>query len=258
MPDEQEDCFYVDSGLTLDTAITITGATAADPCVITTSGAHGLNAGDVIRITVVEGMTELNKNYYKVGAGPGAADLHLHDMNGNDVDSTSFTAYVSGGEIRKCVTTISGLDHLEGETVSVCCDGGSHPDRIVAAGAITLDDYYSHVHVGLSYTSRIKGLRIEAGSAIGSGQGLFGRIIKSTIRLYRTLGCKIGADGNLDDMYFRDAGMNMNQAPELFSGDKVLTFPGGAMKNPVWEIEQTQPLPLNILAIISYYSQEDF
>ena len=262
MPDEQEDCFYVDSGLTygatVTTAGTIVGITKANPGVVTTSAAHGLVAGDIVRITVVNGMTEVNKHYYKVGAGPGVTDFHLHDMNGNDVDTTTYTTYVSGGEVRKCVASVSGLDHLEGETVSVCADGAAHPDKVVSGGAITLDDYYSHVHVGLGYTSKIKGLRIEAGSAIGSGQSLFGRIIKMTLRLYRTLGCSIGHDeDNLDPMYFRDASMSLSEAVPLFTGDKSLTFSGGATKNPQWVAEQAQPLPLNILSVITYYSQED-
>lgn len=257
MPDEQEDCFYVDSGLTLDTPITITGITNADPGVVTTNGAHGLSDGDIVRITIVDGMTEVNKKYFIVDDAAGNT-FSLDDMNNNDVDTTDYGVYVSGGEVRKCVNTISGLDHLEGQTVSVCVDGGAHPDRVVSTGAITLDDYYSHVHVGLGYTSRIKGLRIEAGSAIGSGQGLIGRIIKTTLRLYRTLGCKIGtSDTSMDDMYFRDASMDMNQAPNLFSGDKTLTFPQGSKRNPQWEIETSQPLPLNVLSIISYYLQED-
>lgn len=257
MPDEQEDCFYVDSGLTLDTPIDITNITKADPGVVTTDGAHGLSNGDIVRLTVVKGMTEVNKKYFKV-ANKNASDFELTDMNGNDVDTTDYTAYVSGGEIRKCVNSISGLDHLEGETVSVCVDGGAHPDRVVSSGAITLDDYYSHVHVGLGYTSKIKGLRIEAGSAIGSGQGLLGRIMKTTLRLYRTLGAKIGtSDTSMDDVYFRDSGMSMNEAVPLFTGDKTLTFPQGYKRNPVWEVEQLQPLPLNVLAVISYYSQED-
>ena len=61
-----ETAFFVDSGLSLDTTLTMTAATNADPCVITSSS-HGVDDGDDIRITEVEGMTELNGNNYIAG-----------------------------------------------------------------------------------------------------------------------------------------------------------------------------------------------
>jgi hypothetical protein len=54
MPDLEDetyvhDAFYVDSGLTLDTPLTISGATQADPVVITASS-HGFSNGDTVSI----------------------------------------------------------------------------------------------------------------------------------------------------------------------------------------------------------------
>jgi len=57
---------------------------------VVTSAAHGLSTGNTVYITGVEGMTELNGNSYSVTV-----------INANTysiaVDSTAFTAYVSGG-----------------------------------------------------------------------------------------------------------------------------------------------------------------
>ena len=256
LPDEQEDAFFVDSGLSLDSPITITNITQANPAVVTAAG-HGLSNGDRIRITNVVGMTEVNQNYYLV-ANKTTNTFELTDLNGNNIDSQDFEKYISGGEIRKCVNSVSGLSHLEGEVVAVCADGGAHPNRTVSGGAITLDDYYSHVHVGLPYTSKIKGLRIEAGSPIGgTGQGLLGRIIKTTIRLYRTLGCRIGIeDGDMETVYFRDQSY-YNRAPVLYTGDKTIKFPSQWKRTPQFYIEQTQPLPLHVLSVILYYELSD-
>ena len=54
--------FHTGGGLVLDSSFTktITGATAANPVVVTTSGAHGLTNGDEIFISGIVGMTELN------------------------------------------------------------------------------------------------------------------------------------------------------------------------------------------------------
>lgn len=73
----------------------ITGATAANPVVIT-STAHGLTNGDKIFISGVAGMTEINEIQYLV-AGVTANTFQLQTEASVNVDGTSFTAYTSGG-----------------------------------------------------------------------------------------------------------------------------------------------------------------
>jgi hypothetical protein len=62
-----EDAWFVDDGLSWDGGDeqTITGATNADPCVVTVAS-HGYSDGDHIYISGVGGMTELNGNYYTI------------------------------------------------------------------------------------------------------------------------------------------------------------------------------------------------
>lgn len=63
--EDQEASFYIDSGLSLNSPKTISGATAANPVVITATG-HSLSDGDLVDIRAVYGMTELNGNRYRV------------------------------------------------------------------------------------------------------------------------------------------------------------------------------------------------
>lgn len=79
-------------GLSDDTPLTITNATQADPCQVTSTG-HGLSDGDEIKISGVVGMTELNDRRYRVNKVD-ADNIQLRDIN-----STNFTAYSSGGQI---------------------------------------------------------------------------------------------------------------------------------------------------------------
>ncbi len=76
---------------------TVTGATQADPVVITAT-AHGFSDGDSIKITDVVGMTDINDTVYLV-ASKTANTFELTDVEGNDIDGTAFTAYTSGGVI---------------------------------------------------------------------------------------------------------------------------------------------------------------
>lgn len=75
----------------------ISAATQADPCVIT-SAAHGLSVDDVIAIYDVGGMTDLNGKRYLITAVT-SDTITLADENENDIDSTEFDAYTSGGKL---------------------------------------------------------------------------------------------------------------------------------------------------------------
>ncbi len=75
----------------------ITGATAANPVVIT-DAAHGLSDGDIIRITGVVGMVELNNRRFRV-ADSATNTFSLQDPETREaIDGTNYTAYTSGGQ----------------------------------------------------------------------------------------------------------------------------------------------------------------
>lgn len=79
------------AAVTTQANATITGATQANPCVVTTSGAHGFSNGQLIYISGVVGMTQLNGNLY-TAAGVSGTTFQLSGIN-----STGYTAYSSGG-----------------------------------------------------------------------------------------------------------------------------------------------------------------
>lgn len=72
----------------------ITGATKADPCVITAT-AHGYNDGDEVFIVGVNGMNELNNRYFIID-NKTADTFELVGL-----DSTDYEAYTSGGQVAK-------------------------------------------------------------------------------------------------------------------------------------------------------------
>jgi hypothetical protein len=80
--------------------LNITGITQANPAVVT-SNAHGLSNGDEVYISGVAGMTQVNQRNFKV-AGVTANTFQLKAMDGTtNINSTSFTAYSSGGTAEK-------------------------------------------------------------------------------------------------------------------------------------------------------------
>ena len=86
----------------------ISGITKANPCVITTSAAHGINVGSKIAISGISGMTQLNGTTQTVSAVT-STTLTLGDVN-----SSSYSTYTSGGTIVPQVVqyAISGLGQV--------------------------------------------------------------------------------------------------------------------------------------------------
>jgi len=155
-------------------------------------------------------------------------------------------------------TTLSGLSHLEGETVSILADGSNHPDKVVTSGGITLDRSATKVHVGLAYQSDGQTLNINAGAADGTAQGKTKRIHRVIFRLHQTLGMKAGPNANtLDTIYFRTTATPLGSAPALFSGDKEMEWPGDYETEGQIYFRQDQPLPMTVLAIMPQLVTQD-
>ena len=148
------------------------------------------------------------------------------------------------------VTSVSGLDHLEGQVVSILANGATHADKTVSGGSISLDRSATKITVGLPYTSTLQTMRIESGSADGSAQGKIKRIQELTIRLFETVGAEVGSSSdNTDIIPFRDSSMAMDTAVSLFSGDKQIEFNSDYETDGFVFVKQTQPLPLTITAL---------
>lgn len=84
------------------TQAVISGATKANPCVITATS-HGFATGDTVTISSVVGMTQLNTNRYIITV-INANSFSLSDLFGNAVDSSAYTTYSSGGIANKIST----------------------------------------------------------------------------------------------------------------------------------------------------------
>ena len=166
------------------------------------------------------------------------------------VDGTAFPAYVSGGEVRKTVTTLSNLGHLEGRTVSILADGSVHPNKVVSSGAVTLDRAASEVHIGLPYTSEMETLDITVPPSQGSIKGNEIRIPAVTLHLYKSRGYTIsGSDGDVETEMKQRFEEPYGQPTELKSGKHRIILDPNWNSHGRIKITQSDPLPLTILSI---------
>lgn len=250
-----EDAFFVDSGLTFDGAATgdpntIEGATQANPVVVTLTG-HPYTDGQQVRITEVVGMDDLNQKSYLV-ASAAANTFALQDLSGVNVDGTGFGAYEEGGVVRLAATTLSGLDHLEGETVQILGDGSPRPDKTVASGSITLDDPAAQAQVGLAAPAVLLGLPREVSDPEGSSQGKAKAYNRATVRVLDTVGFRIGSSAANAVAAPFSLGQPMDFPIEPVTDDIRVTFPGGWDREGVVYLDKPDPLPATIAAVLLF------
>jgi len=160
----------------------------------------------------------------------------------------------------------SGLDHLEGETVSVLADGAVHPDCAVVDGAITLDDEYSVVHVGLPYTGELEPMPfvLQGRGGISShGQKL--RVAEVKVYFHNTLGGRVGSipvnddddEGEWEELQYHKAGDSMDTAPSLFTGYKIVSIPQSTDELVTVFVKQDTPLPMTVLSMTAEIVVDD-
>jgi hypothetical protein len=156
-------------------------------------------------------------------------------------------------------SSITGLDHLIGQTVKVLADGAIHADKIVSvSGGITLDSPASVVQVGLGYTHRGKTLKMEAGAVAGTSVGKKKRIHALTFVLLDSHTVQFGAEiDSLEERDFREVGDAMDSAAPLFTGEKYYEFDGPWDTDVRVIYESDDPTPFTLLAIAPELTTND-
>lgn len=157
-------------------------------------------------------------------------------------------------------TTISGLDHLAGETVQILADGAIVPDQVVSSGgSITLETAAAVVHVGLAFASDLVPMDLEAGAMEGTAQGKKKRLHEVGLKLFEVgAGAQVGPDeNNLDEIITRTMDDPLGSPPALFTGDYELAFPGGYSTTGRILIRQGKPLPMTVLCLMPRLDTQD-
>ncbi len=247
----QSDAFYVDSGLSLVNTqdLGLSYAAASGSGIPFTATAALFDADDVGREIHCDWLAmerrrgrlrpTWRKGRARITAVTGPATVTADILTGFPPDLS-----LAAGAWRLSVGTLSGLDHLEGCTVQILADGGVHPDRVVTGGKVVLGWQASKVHVGLTYSTVIEPMPLEVGSRVK-------RLANIRLRLLRSLGGQVGRDdASLEQILFRSITDPLDAPPDLFSGDKLLTFPGDWDEIGDVLMVQDLPLPFTVAAII--------
>ena len=146
-------------------------------------------------------------------------------------------------------SSLTGLDHLEGEVVDIIGEGATQTSKTVSAGVISIDTATEQAKVGLLYTSDLQTMRLDEGYT-ETTQTKTKRIYDLSVRFQNTVGAKVGPDAaNLTAIDFRASGSPMDLPIPLFTGDKQIEFDTGYGTEGLVYIQQPQALPMTILGI---------
>ena len=148
------------------------------------------------------------------------------------------------------VTTISGLSHLENQTVQVFADGAVGTSKVVTGGAITLDTPASKVTVGLGYVSDLVTLPLAYEGAPAAGQAMRKNVNTVFLRVAQSSAAKAGPNfSELREYPARQVSDPWDSPPAFRSAELDIAI------DPSWSVDgavcvrQDLPLPLTIVSM---------
>lgn len=147
------------------------------------------------------------------------------------------------------IGVLSGLGHLEGQTVDILADGAVYPQQVVTSASITLP-------LGRTATTISVGIPIDCygetmppvvekqnGSTIGDKQ----RAVFVIVNELETLGLEVGPPGFLKEpVRLRDPSTPMGQSGPLHTGTARVNIDSGWEEGGVIAFQCRQPLPATI------------
>ena len=146
--------------------------------------------------------------------------------------------------------TITGLDHLEGETVCVLADGikGSY---IVSGNQITLTTAADTVIVGLPVVSTFEPFDLETADSAGRRKQLY----QSKLMVWKSLGGSLAVDGkDYQDLVYHVSGETMDESVPLKDGYMEVFHESSYSRQKYWRIKHYEPHPFTLQAVIQSFT----
>jgi hypothetical protein len=235
------------------------------PLIVTavTAGDSGTSTpAQVSCSTDLDGTNLANDEYVRfAGTGEALLDGRVYRVKNLSAASDTFDLYYQDGtspvyldaplsglteaSCSRVTNTITGLSHLEGESLSGLFDGGVVPEATVSGGTAVFSEFGNAIVVGLPYTVTVEPADMRAGA------GRRKRVISLYMSFYKTFSCSIGPDAERQNEVIFTQEMSFGEPPELYTGDLLQSFPGTFEFEGRIRVEQHTPLPFTLLSIVA-------
>jgi len=192
-----------------------------------------ITQGEVVSAAVVnDALNAITKR--SIGGG----DAYYVEVADNTLNTDSSVYSVVNSD------TLTGLDHLEGETVKVKADGAVQSDEIVVGGEIKIGREAVSIEAGLEYQPRIETMPFNTNLNNGPNAAQKKRIMRCAIQVFESNGVLV------NNQQLSDKVMSINQfdPPEPQTGFKRIYLSGWSLEAAV-VISQSTPMPMTVLAL---------
>lgn len=155
-------------------------------------------------------------------------------------------------------TRFSGLEHLEGEVVSVCGNGGYIGDFKVENGEIDISSANTNkvgsAIIGLKYKGMLKSMNLGMQHQTGQTFTKNKNIVNMTLLLSFSAGGKVGTDlYSLEDVQSFNPDGLFDTPPLAMDSDKKILCSDKYEKEKHYYIVQDMPLPFRLSAVVPEY-----
>lgn len=249
------DAFFVDSGLSLDTAIVMEGVTLDEEAEFIFTD-HGFTDGQTVEVSSNTGPKgeAINGRYMVDVIDSDTFKLYKEGDDGNVyVNTSQWSVFDFACYVRILVSHLSGLMHLRGRQVVGLVDGnviGDMGDLTVAMdGTLDIPDAGGRIHIGLPYEALFETLDLSAGQQVI--QGVLKNVGPVELYVKDSRGIEVGIafDDNMREYKPREF-EDYEDPAELITGVVEVT------PEPEWNsggqicVRQKYPLPCTLLATI--------
>lgn len=187
-----------------------------------------------------------------------SGSIYIETMSIPHPETDTDTVYVDCSvteEFDPATNTIT-VAHLAGETVDAIGDGSPLPITTCdGSGVATYDREFSKISIGFPMEARGKFLRPEL-PANGTSQGKMKQAERQVLRVYKSLGGKVGTEYGSSMrpiIPLRPGLYELGSSFELFTGDVVADIPSYANADGTLWIVSAEPLPFNLLAVMTRF-----
>lgn len=140
--------------------------------------------------------------------------------------------------------TLTGLGHLNTETVRVKADGAVQDDEVVASGQITIERTADTIEAGLDYSPEVKLMPLNVNLKNGPNAFSKKRILRAGVNIFESNGIIINGQRLAD----KTIGIDQFDAPIPQTGIKRIFLSGWSLDATV-TITQDTPMPFQILSV---------
>ena len=188
--------------------------------------------GDIISATVVDDLL-----YTYVKRNIGGIDTYFLEREDTAITTDSSASATS-------TDTLTGLSHLEGETIDVVADGAYKGEFVVSGGQVTIDREADVIYGGLNFVPILETMPLNISLQNGPNAALPKRIVRAGVELYEANGVLVNGQRIAD----KTMGVDVFEPPSPKTGLERIFLQGWDVESTL-TITQDEPVPMQILAV---------